>query len=63
MTARVVIEEGGRRRRRAAHVIDSTVEVEQDGVAELSARIYGHSRDAIRIHQAAILRGERGVLR
>lgn len=45
--------------------IDYAVEVDQRGVVELSARVFGHERDEIRIHESAILLGEdsRGLIK
>jgi Fe-S cluster assembly scaffold protein SufB len=39
--------------------IDYLVDVEQDGVAELTAKIFGHRTDRIAIKEAILLRGER----
>lgn len=38
--------------------IDYLVDVEQDGVAELTAKIFGHGTDRVAIKEAIILRGE-----
>lgn len=39
--------------------IDYLVEVEEDGLAELSAKIFGHKIDRINLNEAVMLRGER----
>ena len=39
--------------------IDYLVEVEEAGLAELSAKIFGHKTDRITLNESVILRGER----
>jgi Fe-S cluster assembly scaffold protein SufB len=39
--------------------IDYLVEVEEDGLAELSAKIFGHKTDRINLNEAVMLRGKR----
>ncbi len=39
--------------------IDYLVEVEQEGIAELSAKIFAHQRDQISLKETVMLRGER----
>ena len=39
--------------------IDYLVEVEEDGIAELTAKIFGHQTDRITLKEAVMLRGER----
>jgi hypothetical protein len=39
--------------------IDYLVEVEEDGIAELTAKIFAHRTDRLRVKEAVVLRGER----
>lgn len=39
--------------------INYLVEVEEDGLAELSAKIFAHQRDRLTLKEAVMLRGER----
>ena len=39
--------------------IDYLVEVEEDGIAELTAKIFAHRTDRLRVKEAVMLRGER----
>ncbi|MCS6896522.1 MAG: SufD family Fe-S cluster assembly protein [Nitrospira sp.] len=39
--------------------IDAVVEVEEDGVAELTAKVFAHGADRIAIKESIVLRGER----